>query len=99
MASWRPPGSILEAPRLDLGEFWDQFFDILGLCAGEVQELISNSNLKLCKCGLELTFAFLSTSASKFGRDLPEGRVGGGVRPPGGFNGIGAKLAILASKN
>ena len=91
MASWRPPGSILEAPGLDFGVFWDQFFDILALCAGEGQELISNSNLKLCKYGLELTFAFLSTSTSKFGRDLPEGRVGGGV-PPGGFNGIGTKL-------
>ena len=37
MTSWRPPGSILEAPdsileapKLDLGRFWHDFFDILG---------------------------------------------------------------------
>ena len=37
MTSWRPPGSILEAPdsileapRLDLGRFWHDFFEILG---------------------------------------------------------------------
>ena len=35
MASWRPPGSILkapgsifEAPSLDLGGFWQDFFEI-----------------------------------------------------------------------
>ena len=37
MTSWRPPGSILEAPdsileapKLDLGRFWHDFFEILG---------------------------------------------------------------------
>ena len=37
MASWRAPGSILkapdsilEAPRLDLGGFWHDFFNIFG---------------------------------------------------------------------
>ena len=37
MTSWRPPGSILEAPdsileapKLDLGRFWNDFFEILG---------------------------------------------------------------------
>ena len=35
--SWKPPGSILEAPdsileapKLDLGRFWHDFFEILG---------------------------------------------------------------------
>ena len=28
MASWRPPGSILEAPGLDFGGFWKRFFEI-----------------------------------------------------------------------
>ena len=37
MTSWRPPGSILEAPdsileapKLDLGRFWRDFLKILG---------------------------------------------------------------------
>ena len=37
MVSWRPPGWILdasdwilEAPKLDLGRFWSDFFEILG---------------------------------------------------------------------
>ena len=37
MSSWRPPGSILKAldsifkaPSPDLGEFWNDFLEILG---------------------------------------------------------------------
>ena len=93
MASWRPPGSILEAPGLDFGGFGDDFFEILGLLAGEVQELISNSKLKLCNCSLELKLPVLPShfhvevrprsSTSKSGRDLPQEWVGGGVPPRG----------------
>ena len=28
MASWRAPGSILEAPELDFRAFWERFFEI-----------------------------------------------------------------------
>ena len=89
MASWRPLGSILEAPGLDFGGFWDHFFEIWGLLARNMQELISNLKLKLRNSSLELKLAILLTSTSKFGRDVPEGRVGGGVPPQGAFDGIG----------
>jgi len=57
----------------------------LGLWARKMQELISNLQLKLRNSSLELQLAVLLTPTSKFGRDVPEGRVGGGVPPPGGF--------------
>ena len=70
MASWRPPGLILEAPRLDFGRFGDKFFEIAGLLAGEMLELISNFELKLRNSSLKLSLAVLPASTSKFGRDL-----------------------------
>ena len=33
IASWRALGSILEAPGLDFGGFWEHFFEIWGLWA------------------------------------------------------------------
>ena len=70
MASWEAPGSILEAPRLDFGGFGDHFFEILGLLAGEMLELISNFELELRNSSLKLSLAVLPASSSKFGRDL-----------------------------
>ena len=70
MASWRAPGSILEAPGLDFGGFWDHFFEIWGLLARKMQELIANLKPKLRDSSLELELPVLHTSASKFGRDL-----------------------------
>ena len=61
MASWRAPGSILEAPdsifetpRLDFGGFWNDFFEISGFLAAEMLELISNLKLKLRGSSWEL---------------------------------------------
>ena len=70
MASWRAPGSILEAPGLDFGRLWNDFFEILGLLAGNMLELISNLKLKLRNSSLKLSLAALPASTSKFGRDL-----------------------------
>ena len=52
MASWRPPGSTLEAPGLDFGGFGDDFLKIFE----EKLELISTSNLKLCDDSFEFQF-------------------------------------------
>ena len=52
--SWRAPGSILEAPGLDFGGFWDHFFEIWGLLARKMQELIANLKPKLRDSSLEL---------------------------------------------
>ena len=52
MASWRPPGSILEAPGLDFGGFGDDFSKIFE----KKVELISNSYLKLCDDSFEFQF-------------------------------------------
>ena len=94
MASWRAPGSILEAPSLDFGGFGDHLFEILSLLAGEMLELISNFELKLRNSSLKLSLAVLPASTSKFGRDLLRQsraeifrRSGwAAVSPPGGFN-------------
>ena len=94
MASWRPPGSILEAPGLDFGGFGDHFFEIFGLLAREMLELISNFELKLRNSSLKLSLTVLPTSTSKFGRDLLHPsqaeifrRSGwAAVSPLGGFN-------------
>ena len=67
MVSWRALGSILEAPGLDFGGFWDHFFEIWGLLARKMQELISNLKLKLRNSSLELELAVLPNPASKFG--------------------------------
>ena len=81
---------VLEASGLDFGgprtrfrRVLGPFFRDLGLLAGKMQELISNLKLMLRNSSLELKLADLLTPTSKFGRDVPEGRVGGGV-PPGG---------------
>ena len=67
MASWRAPdsifeapGSIFEAPRLDFGGSWDDFFEIWGLLAEKMQELVSNFKLKLRSSSLKLEWPFLS---------------------------------------
>ena len=70
MASWRAPGSILEVPGLDFEGFGDHFFEIRGVLARKMQELISNLKLKLRNSSLELELPVLLTSTSKFGRDL-----------------------------
>ena len=70
MTSWRAPGSILEAPGLDFGGFWDHFFEFGGLLARKMQELIANLKPKLRDSSLELELPVLHTSTSKFGRDL-----------------------------
>ena len=68
MSSWRAPGSILEAPGLDFGGFWDPFFEIWGLLARKMQELIWNQNSLqniLQNCGVFVNnwlAAFLETS-------------------------------------
>ena len=76
MASWRAPGSILEAPgsifeapRLDLGGFWNDFFDIFG------------KNTKKAKKRLK-------PAKQELNHKWPDcqGWVGGGAPPPGGFN-------------
>ena len=72
----KAPGSILEAPRLDLGGLGNDFFENLVFSAKQMQELISNLKVKLCR----------QTPTSNFGHDFPEGRVGGGGPPPGVFN-------------
>ena len=88
MTSWRPPGSILEAPdsileapRLDLGRFWNDFFEIFGQNAKKA--INAQSALKVPK-------------NNKYIKDLPgkdivprfaePPRVGGRRwSPPGGF--------------
>ena len=70
MASWRAPGSILEALGLDFGGFWDHFFELWGLLPRKMQELIANLKPKLGNSSLELELPVLLTSTSKFGRDL-----------------------------
>ena len=84
---------VLEASELDFGgpraRFWrvlEPFFRDLDLLAGKMQELVLNLKLKLRNSSLELKLAVLLTSTSKFGRDVPEGRVGGGVPPQGAFD-------------
>ena len=44
IASWRPPGSILEDPKLDFGGSWDDVFEIWGLLARKMLELLSASS-------------------------------------------------------
>ena len=83
MASWRAPGSISEAPGLDFGGSWDEFFEILGFLAKKMRELISNLPLKLRGSSLRLQLPVHLTPTSNFGHDFPEGRVGGGVPPRG----------------
>ena len=69
MASWRPPGSILEAPGLDFGGFGDDFLMIFD----EKLELISNSNFKLCDCSFEFKFQISSKpEKTKISRALAE---------------------------
>ena len=70
MASWRARCFILEFPGLDFGGFGDHFYEIWGLLARKMQELISNLKLKLRNSSLELELPVLLTSTSKFGRDL-----------------------------
>ena len=60
------------APRLDFGEFWDNFFEILEFVAGELQELISNLKLKLANTLPPTCPASLGRSRPKSGRDLAE---------------------------
>ena len=84
MASWRAPGSILEAPGLDFGGSWDEFFEILGFWAKKMRELISNLPLKLRTSSWKLQLPLHLTPTSNFNHDFPEGRVGGGA-PPGGL--------------
>ena len=98
MASWRPPDSISEAPGLDFRGSWDEFFEILGFLAGTLRELISNLPPKLRSSGWKLELPIHLTPTSNFNHDF-RGRVAGGDPPPGVFNGIGAKLALSASKN
>ena len=64
------PSSILEAPGLDFGGFWDRFFEIWGLLARKMQELIANLEPTLRDSSLELELPVLLPSTSKFGRDL-----------------------------
>ena len=84
---------VLEASGLDFGgpearfrRVLGPFFRHSGLLAGKMQELLSNLQLKLRHSSLELKMAVLLTPTSKFGRDVPEGRVGGGVPPQGAFD-------------
>ena len=67
MTSWRPPGSILEAPGLGFGEFWNDIFKILGFLAAEMQELILNFKLKLPSSSFKLKLPIPRTPTSKFG--------------------------------
>ena len=91
--TWLPRG-LLDRFGVDLGGFWEDFFEIWGFLAREMQEPISNLKLKLRNSSLELKVAVLLTSASKFGRDLlPQGQAEifrrsgwAAVSPPGGFN-------------
>ena len=97
MASWRAHNSILEAPRLDFGGFGHHVFEILGLLARKMQELISNLKLKLRNSSLELKLPVLPSHFHvEFGRDLLHRsqaemlRRGGwaAVCPPGGVQSI-----------
>ena len=82
MASWRPLGSILEAPGLDFGGFWDHFFEIWGLWARKMQELISNLKLKLRNSSLELE---LANHEGLFYHNGQGTNGWAAVAPPGGF--------------
>ena len=85
MPSWKAPGSISEAPGLDFGGSWDEFFEILGVLAGKLRELISNLPLQLRSSSLEAPVARSSYSNLKLQPRFPK-RVGGGDPPPGVFN-------------
>ena len=94
MTSWRAPGSILEAPDsifetpgLDFRESWDECFEILGVLARKLQELISNLPLQLRGSSLEARVARSSYSNLELQPRFPK-RVGGGDPPPGVFNGM-----------
>ena len=64
MVSWRAPGSILETPGLDFGGFGEDFFDIMGLLAGEMQDHLSLC-LSICEALLPGIF-FASNTAITF---------------------------------
>ena len=88
MACWKAPGSILEAPDsileapgLDLGGFWDEFFEIFAQNAKKAKNAKNAQSSKILP---------LNALSQRWG--------GGGVPPQGVFNGIGAKLAILATR-
>ena len=49
----------MEAPGLDFGGFWDHFFEIRGLLARKMQELIANLKPKLRDSSLELELPVL----------------------------------------
>ena len=114
MASWRAPGSLLEAPGLDFPGSGADFFEIFAcLGAGGLEavppeippaippEILASSHQewpRIAQCQerqkrQELPRVKIASP------ERPEQKVGAGGPRRGGFNGIGAKLAILASQN
>ena len=78
MASWRAPGSILEAP--------DSIFEAPGLDFRGSWDVVTDCELavKAAQFRLEARVAHSSYSNIELQPQFPEGRVGGGA-PPGGL--------------
>ena len=113
MASWRAPGSLLKAPGLDFPGSGGHFFEIFA-CFGargleavspEIPpaippEILASSHQewpRIAQCQERQKRQELPR-VKILSPERPEQKVGAGA-PRGGFNGIGAKLAILASQN
>ena len=92
IASWRAPGSILEAPGLDFGASGSRFGLILESSGIDFSVEGWQENVSYPPWGDTLkAWQSPHVLAHKWG--------GGGGPPWGEFNGIGAKLGILVTKN
>ena len=101
MASWRVPGSILEAPGLDFGRFWGRFFEIFDRFWLRVFEMVVHRrNAKNAKKAKNAENAGTAKNLPK--QELDHRRAKSGwaavLPPPGGFNGIEANIGRDTTK-
>ena len=103
IASWRPPGSISEVPRLDFGRLGGRFFRDFGPL--DRRNAGTDFELEAKAAQLQLGTQVARPSTSKFGPDLllqSQAEIfrrsgWAAVLPPGGFNGIEKDLMVLPS--